>query len=218
MEGNNLQLRQMSSFQRIQQGVKHKNTNLGISCCSLIFIIVITIILTENDGDCDSPVRLWLTVYLGALAGQTLFLLATQLIIIASDSDCHQLVKLQAMVNAIFGLFFIAWFITGNVWYFDIDSCDDFEPGYTLMLVLLILMYVSFGLCCFVCCCACCMGIIAAKSKLKQEGDVQNIIEAMERARLQAEQMMAAGQAAEGERVTLEQTHLVDENKDAAKV
>ena len=40
----------------------------------------------------------------------------------------------------------------------------------------------------------------------------------MERARLQAEQMMAAGQAAEGERVTLEQTHLVDENKDAAKV
>ena len=46
------------------------------------------------------------------------------------------------------GGFYFVWFIVGNVWYFEIDSCDDFEIGYTLTLALLILGQIGV-FCCF---------------------------------------------------------------------
>ena len=64
------------------------------------------------------------------------------------------------MVNLVVALFFLVWWIIGNVWYFDIDSCDDFEEGYDLALVFIIFGYLGvFGCCCGICCTFCCLAL-----------------------------------------------------------
>ena len=66
-------------------------------------------------------------------------------------------------VNIAFLLFFLAWFILGNVWYFEADGCDDFEAGYILTLVLIIFMYITvFAICCMCFCMICCASIAMA--------------------------------------------------------
>ena len=50
--------------------------NLILSCSHVICIIVIAIILALNDGDCDNPIRLWLTVSMYVLIGHFPILLS----------------------------------------------------------------------------------------------------------------------------------------------
>ena len=83
------------------------------------------------------------------------------------------------IVNLLTALFFLVWWIIGNVWYFDIDGCDDFQEGYDLALVFLIFGYLGvFGCCCGICCCVCClvMGVSAAKAaELAKKAEEQEI-------------------------------------------
>ena len=44
--------------------------NTSINCCGIVVIIVLAVILNVYDGDCDSPIRLWLTVYMYVLVAQ----------------------------------------------------------------------------------------------------------------------------------------------------
>ena len=49
-------------LQRGQALGQNKGVNMSLNCCGIILIIVIAVILNVYDGDCDSPIRLWLNV------------------------------------------------------------------------------------------------------------------------------------------------------------
>ena len=67
----------------------------------------------------------------------TVFLIPTQIIAMAKNIPCHagcwpNLTAFMTIGILLVGLFYCVWFIVGNLWYFEIDSCDDFEEGYNL--------------------------------------------------------------------------------------
>lgn len=57
-----------TAWQRGLAAGQSRSTNHGISCCAVIMIIVIAVIINVNDGDCGE-VRLWLEVMLWAYVG-----------------------------------------------------------------------------------------------------------------------------------------------------
>ena len=158
-------MRKMSSMEKFGQAGQKKQTNIGVSCGTIAFIIVIAVILSEYDGDCDTPIRLWLTVYMIVLCVHSGLLIIGQILMSISMALMAVTGFALMILNLLVALFYFVWFIVGNVWYFDIDSCDDFEEGYILTLVLLILMYLTFTCCCCAICCITVFGVLAAKKQ-----------------------------------------------------
>ena len=105
----------------------------------LLFIIVIAVVVTVFDGDCDTPIRLWLEVYMFVLVGLVFFLFIIQILTHHNKDKETKYKKISFCFNLLINLFVFAWFIVGNVWYFSLDTCDDWPEGYRLTLIILLI-------------------------------------------------------------------------------
>ena len=155
------QIPQISSFD-MQELCKHfqhhggsQKTSTGTNSCAILLIVVIAIVVGVTDGDCDTPIRLWLEVYMFTLAGLAFFLVIIQIVTKYNEEKRLKLMKISLCFNLIINLFVFAWFIVGNVWYFSLDTCDDWPEGYRLTLVILLVQYIYLGAILMLCSCAC---------------------------------------------------------------
>lgn len=122
---------------------------------SVSLLITIISILVLDNGDCNVPVRLWLFVY-GVLCafGSIVFILVEVCLRRHSLEQMPITLIFLSVLVVLYCIVSLAWFMQGNLWfYYDNDCKDEFEAGYTLMFVLLILGYVGYGsFCCFCSC------------------------------------------------------------------
>jgi hypothetical protein len=50
------------------------------------------------------------------------------------------------LIHVIFIVFYVFWFIVGNVIYFVANGCSDFEEGYRLTLAMISIHYIACGI------------------------------------------------------------------------
>lgn len=154
-----------------------------VSSSGLVIIIITAIILSKYDGDCDTPIRLWLQVYMWFMVVNVAINLILKIVTIFKP-DGKIVSQLLLVLNFFSLLFVFVWFIVGNVWYFGAGGeCDDFEEGYILTLVYIILMYIGFCCCGVSCCCMISLGDFFVGKKMKEAAAAQE----MERRRQEEE-------------------------------
>jgi hypothetical protein len=152
--------------------VSTKHLNLCLTIVSIILIVAAIWILMTNDGDCDYSLRTWLYVITIVFLWQFVFGILFSCCVAKCPVPCATLFLISSIVT---GIFHIVWFILGNIWYYGSETCEGFEDGSTLVLIILILYYIGIILgCVFLCVFCCCAGLIvagaaSAAQELKEE-------------------------------------------------
>ena len=153
------------------QQVGPVNLSNCVMFSNAISVMVITVLLSQDENDCETPIRLWLTVYaLTCGIGVALQFSGELTKLINSQRLKQFVVRLVYAAFAFFSLFNIVWFILGNLWLYGDDECEDsFQAGYITALVILVCHYVIYGgLCCLISCvfcCACMAGVATAAAQ-----------------------------------------------------
>jgi hypothetical protein len=155
----------MSTSEGLLTGVKKltsaKSSMFTLICtlvCSGPLIIAVAVILALFSGDCDTPLRLWLMVFVAVQAWAVVTTLLKELF-----SASSVIARLQKLNIGIVGIFSLVWFIMGNIWYYGALDCSDFQEGSDLVFAILIIYYIGLGLVCcagtcfvfFICCASC---------------------------------------------------------------
>ena len=95
------------------------------------------------------------------------------------------------MQKLIFFLFWLVWWIVGNVWYFDEEDCDDFEAGHILMLVIIICYYLTwFSVCCGLTIWGCVIYSNYKKMNPGQKPEAKSVAKQMEEIQMQVENII----------------------------
>ena len=130
------------------------STLLGL--IELCYMTSIAAVLLMNEGDCNTPLRLWLEVFLIIFSVHFTLLSVSEILMPYCSSFLSGLTCVfSASVNAFLGLFTVVWFVLGNYWYYTADEqCYyDFYEGQLAIEIILIVYYIFLGS-------ACCMGCL----------------------------------------------------------
>lgn len=130
-------------------------TSLLLGAFELLYVIAISAVLYFDPGECNTPIRTWLLVLFLVFLSHVIVLAFSEIFVPCCSIYLSGLFSLlAAILNSMIGLFFMVWFVLGNIWYYSANGCeDDFTNGYTLAFVLLIIHYSMLGL-------GCCLGAI----------------------------------------------------------
>lgn len=127
------------------------STILGL--IEISYIGSIGVVLVTSEGDCNTPLRLWLEVLLLIFSLHFLMFSVSEIIMpYCSKFLSGKMCVVSASFNAFLGLFMSVWFILGNFWYYNADSlCESaFYEGHTAVYFILIIYYMFLGsACCF---------------------------------------------------------------------
>lgn len=121
---------------------------------ALALIASIALVLVLDTGDCESPLRLWLMVTSGYSVVVTLLLIFMSFLVKRPDlrERIYESVLFRVLVAGLI-LCGVIWFIFGNIWLYSGSDCSsDFEGGYTLALLLVVLGYIGMSSLCLMSC------------------------------------------------------------------
>jgi hypothetical protein len=131
-------------------------TSTIVGVIELAYIAGIAIVLELNEGDCNTPLRLWLQFLLVAFSAHFLILFVSEILM----PYCYKFLSgwicvVSASFNTFLGFFMVVWFILGNYWYMTSDSsCEiEFYEGKIAVFGILIVYYIFLGS-------ACCIGCL----------------------------------------------------------
>lgn len=148
----------MTISQSFRNKRSRSSTNTASFCYSLVVFILIFAILFYNEGDCETPIRLWLEVCAyTALVGCLLPVLSETLIRKCNAFESTRLSNCIICIHCLYIAFYLFWFFLGNIWFYSDEKCEEeFYAGYLCTLLILIFSYIVIGgVLCLVCSLAC---------------------------------------------------------------
>ena len=124
----------------------------------------------QPAGECTDHVSTWLWVWAGSLVVAAI--IQVTLVLTASSASLSKLAAASSCLHMLLGLFSLAWWITGIVWYTEVEGAGCDEGSMKMMLTAIILPGVILGLACFA-------GCIFVPAMMKQHAQQQAFFAAM---------------------------------------
>jgi hypothetical protein len=124
--------------------------NIAIVVFYFTMILGTVAVVGAFTGDCISPLRNWLILQVVIMFLHMCGALAIEIVDYRQrnkkeEDKIDTLDQVNIYIIQIGGIVYFIWWIVGQVWYFSIGGCSDFEAGYMLTMVYIIVNWVLFG-------------------------------------------------------------------------
>lgn len=147
---------------RVWRGLQSSRTVVTFYVASFVLqaSVCATMLLIERGYNCDTPLHLYLTIYLVRVCLTTPLYIYQKLYARPADPDILEANAADRLLSVL-DFFSVIWFVAGNWWYFTAETCQQTSPlvFYTSLafillgyVVLLMPLFLCLGMiCCFPC-------------------------------------------------------------------